>query len=292
MRMLKQTITYPNAWLKGLIGLRQVHVPGNLVPSEDAYQSAIQGQRILEDWASRCSAGHSWFLGRSSPNGRTLQIGQILSFSQINAHQSTWAHSICQERIAGILQMTPQEIRMRSCIYRWKVKKMRIRPPHTNHSAIKSSHMAPPWHIVKKGKFIEFLASLAWHLVTIDCCVMFCQWGVQNTGSRPILATVKPSQGGPIFGCQSLMGTTRGQREFRACQSFHAQQAMSQNWEIENLMVYGHYTLGYPVPPSWDTETRPSKLQLLRTPWRDVWRNSGILSAPRMGMDEGTGYES
>eukprot|EP00435_Cladocopium_sp_Y103_P057183 s974_g19.t1 len=48
----------------------QVHVPGNLVPSEDAYQSAIQGQKILE------------------------------------------------ERIAGILQMTPQEIRMRSCIYR------------------------------------------------------------------------------------------------------------------------------------------------------------------------------
>ena len=72
MRMLKQTITYPNAWLKGLIGLRQVHVPGNLVPSEDAYQSAIQGQRILEDGASRCIAGHSWFLGRSSLNGRTL----------------------------------------------------------------------------------------------------------------------------------------------------------------------------------------------------------------------------
>ncbi|CAL1143284.1 unnamed protein product [Cladocopium goreaui] len=31
----------------------QVHVPGNLVPSEDAYQSAIQGQRILEDGARK-----------------------------------------------------------------------------------------------------------------------------------------------------------------------------------------------------------------------------------------------
>lgn len=32
-------------------GPRQVHVPGNLVPSEDAYQSAISGQKILEDCA-------------------------------------------------------------------------------------------------------------------------------------------------------------------------------------------------------------------------------------------------
>eukprot|EP00434_Breviolum_minutum_P046717 symbB.v1.2.042753.t1/scaffold10929.1/size1441/1 len=50
--------------------LLRVHVPGNLVPSEDAYRSAIDCQQILE------------------------------------------------ERIAKILQITPQEIRLRNCIYR------------------------------------------------------------------------------------------------------------------------------------------------------------------------------
>lgn len=90
MRMLKQTITYPNAWLKGLIGLRQVHVPGNLVPSEDAYQSAIRGQRILEDGASRCIAGHSWFLGRSSVElFRLVKYYHSARSMHINPHEHT-----------------------------------------------------------------------------------------------------------------------------------------------------------------------------------------------------------
>lgn len=57
------------------VNIRWVHVPGNVVPSKDAYKSAISGQNILEDRCEEqrsaqngCSRRSTCFAGKTCRN--------------------------------------------------------------------------------------------------------------------------------------------------------------------------------------------------------------------------------